>query len=146
MQINPKQTFIGSGLAFILATACCWLPWLVIILGGATGLTALNQTLEKSSTLFLALGVFFLFFGGYLKISRKNKNTLKNNLILMSEITCPFCEHKHIEEMPTDACQFFYECSNCVKIIKPKEGDCCVYCSYGTVACPPIQTGESCCD
>ncbi len=23
--------------------------------------------------------------------------------------------------------------------LKPKAGDCCVYCSYGTVPCPPIQ-------
>ncbi|TGE15005.1 hypothetical protein E5J99_13940 [Hymenobacter elongatus] len=24
-------------------------------------------------------------------------------------------------------------------ILKPLAGDCCVYCSYGTVPCPPIQ-------
>lgn len=41
--------------------------------------------------------------------------------------------------MPTDACQFFYECEKCKKLLKPTEGDCCVYCSYGSVACPPIQ-------
>jgi len=49
--------------------------------------------------------------------------------------------------MPTDACQYFYECDNCQKIIKPKTGDCCVFCSYGTVDCPPIQESgkEHCC-
>jgi len=26
----------------------------------------------------------------------------------------------------------------------PKKGDCCVYCSYGNVKCPPIQKGECC--
>ena len=65
--------------------------------------------------------------------------------ILKSEITCPNCGHKKIEEMPTNACQFFYECDNCQKVLKPKEGDCCVYCSYGTVPCPPIQENKSCC-
>ncbi|MGY8887097.1 MAG: GDCCVxC domain-containing (seleno)protein [Flavobacteriales bacterium] len=26
-----------------------------------------------------------------------------------------------------------------------REGDCCVYCSFGTVPCPPIQENTSCC-
>jgi hypothetical protein len=65
--------------------------------------------------------------------------------ILKSEITCPNCGHKKIEEMPTNACQFFYECDNCQKVLKPKEGDCCVYCSYGTFPCPPIQENKSFC-
>ena len=66
--------------------------------------------------------------------------------ILKSEITCPNCGHKKVEDMPTNACQYFYECKNCHEVIKPKSGDCCVYCSYGTVACPPIQEGINCCD
>lgn len=65
--------------------------------------------------------------------------------ILKSEITCPNCGHKKTEEMPTDACQFFYECESCKTRLKPLQGDCCVFCSYGTVPCPPIQEGTSCC-
>jgi len=65
--------------------------------------------------------------------------------ILESEITCPNCGHKKVEDMPTNACQFFYECDNCNRVLKPNEGDCCVYCSYGTVPCPPIQENKSCC-
>ena len=49
------------------------------------------------------------------------------------------------ETMPTNACQYFYECGNCKKILQPTGNDCCVYCSYGTVACPPIQLDENCC-
>ena len=41
--------------------------------------------------------------------------------------------------MPTDACQYFYECAKCHALHKPKAGDCCVFCSYGTVECPPRQ-------
>ena len=63
---------------------------------------------------------------------------------LQSEITCPYCNHKKVEEMPTTACQFFYECENCNNVLRPKEGDCCVYCSYGTVPCPPIQENKCC--
>ncbi|WP_449560078.1 GDCCVxC domain-containing (seleno)protein [Lishizhenia tianjinensis] len=29
--------------------------------------------------------------------------------------------------------------------MQPKQGDCCVYCSYGTVKCPPIQHSSNCC-
>lgn len=50
--------------------------------------------------------------------------------------------------MPTDACQFFYDCTGCGALLKPKRGDCCVFCSYGTVPCPPIQVegkGSPCC-
>lgn len=64
---------------------------------------------------------------------------------LQSEITCPNCGHQKKEIMPTNACQFFYECENCMARLKPKQGDCCVYCSYGTVKCPPIQLGNNCC-
>lgn len=67
-------------------------------------------------------------------------------LILQSVISCPNCGHKKEETMPVDTCQFFYECKNCKTQLKPKQGDCCVYCSYGSVPCPPIQkTGKPCC-
>ncbi len=56
-----------------------------------------------------------------------------------STLTCPNCGHAKTEIMPTDACQWFYECEGCRAILRPKVGDCCVYCSYGTVPCPPIQ-------
>ena len=68
-----------------------------------------------------------------------------SEIILESVITCPACGHSKEETMPTDACQYFYECENCKTILKPLAGDCCVYCSYGTVACPPIQMNKSCC-
>jgi hypothetical protein len=64
---------------------------------------------------------------------------------LQSTLTCPVCAHQAVEEMPTDACQFFYQCKGCGTRLKPKPGDCCVFCSYGTVPCPPKQSGEACC-
>jgi len=66
-------------------------------------------------------------------------------IIADSTITCPECGHSETETMPTNACQWFYDCKGCGVVLKPKKGDCCVYCSYGTVACPPIQEGVSCC-
>lgn len=65
---------------------------------------------------------------------------------LESTITCPLCGHVKQETMPTDACLWFYECESCRQVLRPKAGDCCVFCSYGTVKCPPVQvTGNSCC-
>ena len=64
---------------------------------------------------------------------------------LSSKLTCPHCKHAETLSMPTDACQWFYECPQCHKILEPLKGDCCVFCSYATVPCPPIQEGDSCC-
>ncbi len=58
---------------------------------------------------------------------------------LLSTITCPSCGFSKAETMPPDACQFFYECEGCGAMLRPKEGDCCVFCSFGSVPCPPIQ-------
>jgi hypothetical protein len=65
--------------------------------------------------------------------------------VLESVLTCPHCGHQQQESMPTDACQFFYECRQCKALLKPKAGDYCVYCSYGTVKCPPMQENRGCC-
>ncbi len=59
-----------------------------------------------------------------------------------STITCPECGHVETETMPTDACQWFYDCKGCAAVLRPKPGDCCV---YGTVPCPSIQAGGGCC-
>ncbi len=67
---------------------------------------------------------------------------MKKNVITKSKIKCPYCGFEKEEEMPTDACVHFYECSSCGKILKPKEGKCCVFCSYGSVKCPPKQLEE----
>ncbi|MFN2150805.1 MAG: GDCCVxC domain-containing (seleno)protein [Anaerolineales bacterium] len=50
---------------------------------------------------------------------------------IFSKITCPACGHTEKEKMPTDACQFFYDCKNCGAILRPMPGGCCVYCSLG---------------
>ncbi len=62
-----------------------------------------------------------------------------------STVTCPSCKHQKGETMPTDACVYIYECDECKTELKPLPGDCCVYCSYGSVKCPPIQADDHCC-
>ncbi len=62
-----------------------------------------------------------------------------------STVTCPSCGHQQTEDMPTDACQYFYECKGCKTLLKPKPGDCCIFCSYGSMPCPPVQSEGQCC-
>ncbi|VAV82677.1 hypothetical protein MNBD_DELTA01-495 [hydrothermal vent metagenome] len=59
--------------------------------------------------------------------------------ITKAKLTCPECSFIQEEDMPTDACLFFYQCKNCQTTLKPKAGDCCVFCSYSDVPCPPKQ-------
>lgn len=65
-------------------------------------------------------------------------------VILRSIIQCPCCGFKTTETMPTDACIYYYLCEACGELLKPRSGDCCVFCSYGSVKCPPLQKGGCC--
>ena len=143
--MNYKRSIIGSIIAFAIATSCCWLPALIIGLGGATGMLAFANGLEQFSGIFMTIAAISLFYGIYLFYQKRNNSVQSNKIMLLSTITCPECGHKQEESMPINACQFFYECKSCKALLKPKKGDCCVYCSFGSVACPPIQLNQNCC-
>ena len=64
-------------------------------------------------------------------------------MILRSIITCPNCGMAKAETMLTDTCQFFYDCNGYGEWPNPKTGDCCVFCSYGDVPCPPIPVSRT---
>ena len=55
---------------------------------------------------------------------------------MTATITCPECRHAAVEEIPTAWCEYFYKCKGCGVVLKPKEGDCCVFCSYADRPCP----------
>lgn len=57
----------------------------------------------------------------------------------VSVLTCPHCKASKAVSMPHDACQIIYQCRSCGATLRPLPGDCCVFCSYGSVPCPPIQ-------
>ncbi len=61
-----------------------------------------------------------------------------SEVVLESVLTCPHCGFAKSEIMPTDACQFYYECGNCKALLRQKPGDCCVFCSFGSIKCPSI--------
>jgi hypothetical protein len=58
-------------------------------------------------------------------------------------ITCPECQARAEEQMPTNACQYFYRCQGCETTLKPLPGDCCVFCSYSDTPCPPRQIAQA---
>jgi len=64
---------------------------------------------------------------------------MQTGLVTKARLTCPKCLAAQEANMPTDACQFFYKCQLCGKMLKPKKGDCCVFCSYADTKCPSKQ-------
>lgn len=64
-----------------------------------------------------------------------------------ASITCPSCQAEADATMPEDACQYFFRCPSCGKMLRPKDGDCCVFCSYSDAMCPPktaeLRSGEA---
>ena len=66
-------------------------------------------------------------------------------MITICSLTCPTCGFVSEEEMPIDACIYLHQCAGCGRTLKPRPGDCCVFCSYGSVPCPPVQSVDSCC-
>jgi hypothetical protein len=75
----------------------------------------------------------------------EEERLLQMKVELISIITCPVCGARQPETMLTNACQYFYECKKCHTRLRPQQGDCCVFCSYATVKCPPMQLKEDCC-
>ena len=69
---------------------------------------------------------------------KKNKES-SFKIATQSEITCPNCAFKKMETMPTEVCLIKYICDSCKTISYSKDGDCCVFCSYGTHKCPSKQ-------
>ena len=60
-------------------------------------------------------------------------------ITLTSTVTCPSCALQTTETMPAEACQVVYLCARCGTRLRPRAGDCCIFCSYGSVPCPSIQ-------
>jgi len=60
-------------------------------------------------------------------------------VVIEARITCPECGFAKVETMPMDACRCSYACEGCGEILRPRAGDCCVFCSYGDSVCPPRQ-------
>lgn len=76
---------------------------------------------------------------------RQKIEGFKNAPDLQSIIKCPECGAQAKETMPENQCVVSYQCSKCKAVLRPKDGDCCVFCSYGTIKCPPKQNTKTTC-
>jgi hypothetical protein len=72
-------------------------------------------------------------------------STAASDLTYTTTVRCPECGGTAEVDMPTTSCQYFWECPTCETMLTPEPGDCCVFCSYGRVACPPVQQEQKGC-
>ncbi|WP_286298636.1 GDCCVxC domain-containing (seleno)protein [Polynucleobacter sp. TUM22923] len=52
-----------------------------------------------------------------------------------SLITCPCCQETQMLEVQEGLSQQFYRCPSCATLLKTDSGDCCIFCSYGSLTC-----------
>ena len=69
----------------------------------------------------------------------------KSTITLESVVTCPKCGFAKTEDMPIGSSQIVYKCLGCKTVLRPKKGNCCIFCSYGTVPCPHTQDSRDEC-
>ena len=70
---------------------------------------------------------------------KKFKKTTFSFFLKMPEILCPFCGQKTAAKIPENSCQYFWKCPKCGEILRPKKGDCCVFCSFSDQKCPTAK-------
>jgi hypothetical protein len=133
--------FTSGGMALIASFLCCAGPILGLLLGTGAAASASAWSAKWQPVLWAISFLAFALAGWQYFKKRKPDNKVE----LQSVLTCPHCGFQQKETMPTDACQYYYECRQCKTLLKPKTGDCCVFCSYGSVKCPPVQQEISCC-
>ncbi len=142
-----------AGMIFSYRKHACTYPLLIAVPNGLLIFSAIHLITLENWVNYMYVGMMGLFVATIwdYRRSKLNQNcdtcaTYNGKTVeLASTITCPNCAHSKDEMMPTDSCSYFYECEKCKTILKPLSGDCCVYCSYGTVKCPPIQADVACC-
>ena len=61
-------------------------------------------------------------------------------LVLECSVTCPECGAVFAARMPDAEEVVSLSCPTCERVIKPEPGDCCVFCSHGSVPCPKAQS------
>jgi anaerobic selenocysteine-containing dehydrogenase len=88
----------------------------------------------------LALG-FAAFFGTAWRTFAVNKRTTVkwDGIVGDCVVTCPVCKTQVHEQMVSETPKLIYHCPKCLTWLSPKKGDHCIYDSYGSVKCPPIQ-------
>ena len=58
---------------------------------------------------------------------------------LESTITCPGCGHSRTMTMEEFDPRTVWPCPACGSTLRPLPGEHCIYCSYASLPCPPVQ-------
>ena len=90
---------------------------------------------------FLILG-FFAFCASFITraFAVKKQPKLKwDGIVDDCVVTCPVCKTQVQEKMTSETPKLIYHCPVCKTWLSPKKNDHCIYDSYGSVKCPPIQ-------
>jgi len=150
-QVMALISIIGLFISYLQHR--CMYPLITAVISGALIIYGYHVDTSDNWIHFLYAGMIGLLAATIWNYQRNRLHSCCNSGIdnqehfieLRSSITCPNCAHKKDETMPTDACAYYYECEKCKSLLRPLKGDCCVYCSYGTVKCPPMQGSNPCC-
>ena len=132
---SPKTLF-GSIIGAAIVAICCFTPFLAVT-SVALGVSLLFPGIDF--VLFTLMAIFAAT-AAYSLLPRA-----KPKIVVDTFLTCPQCGAREAAKMPTNACQWFYDCPACGALLRPKAGDCCVFCSYGENLCPPKKIEGGCC-
>jgi hypothetical protein len=89
---------------------------------------------------FVALGSVPLFgHVGRAFANPRKKHPPWQGIERSSVITCPVCSHSVSEKVSRETLKRVFHCPQCLTWLAPKPGDHCIYDSYGSFKCPPLQ-------
>jgi len=79
----------------------------------------LSAWAAKADYVLLPVLVLCLGLAGWALIRCVSTRNIRTFVMeLRSTLTCPRCGHQATETMPTDACQFFYNCKGCRAVLR----------------------------
>jgi hypothetical protein len=91
----------------------------------------------KASLLALGVG-----FATRALAKPKIRNPVWDDIVYESVVTCPVCKTKELLTIPAESPLGVYHCPKCLTWLSPKQGDHCIFESYGSKHCAQIQIKE----
>ncbi|MCW3076432.1 MAG: hypothetical protein JWO32_1041 [Bacteroidetes bacterium] len=64
---------------------------------------------------------------------------MPKSIKIKSVVVCPVCKFKRELFMAANHFLKVYECEECNALLKTDKKQCCIFCSYGSVPCIPVQ-------
>ena len=63
MKLNHKKSFIGSIVALLIGSSCCWLSSLAAWIGGVTIISGIVAAVSKVQIYFIGIGFLLAIIG-----------------------------------------------------------------------------------